>query len=298
MEFAMQDIKDPDCKKFQNAIHEHFDTYVNAPTYRGGYYTFFQLNQLIELTSRIGFTFSDRSVIDFGCGATRPVTASILMYLLGARSCMALDLEEPFDFGGIAVAEYCNILAVISDKAPLNYHGAGRELRELQLRAADFDMASLLRGDLQKGLAPNIRHRLCRFQDIPPEERAFDLMISNSVFEHVNDIDAVLKLARSSISEDGFIYTSIDFRDHRLYAASLSPWQFLVDDDDYSPGYINKIRFTEMCQIIRDASFEIVECSVKREQPPHEILENILPKYEMSEVDLETVEAQLLLKPK
>jgi 2-polyprenyl-3-methyl-5-hydroxy-6-metoxy-1,4-benzoquinol methylase len=295
----MLQVMDPPIAEFRDTVIAAINKNANAPTYRGGYYSFYQVNQLLGIAGQRSGLIAGKRVIDFGCGATRPVTVSVLLYLLGASSTLAIDLERPFDPGAVAVAEYCNILSVISGLSLIEWAKAGVDPGFARRRAAEFDMAALLNGDLQTGLAPAVGYRISRYQDLPPDARAFDLMVSGSVFEHVADISDVMACARKSISPDGYIYTDVDFRDHRLYSQGLSQWQYLLDDGDHAPGYINKIRFTEMHALFERAGYAIVECQPVRETLPPTVEAAILPRYRaMSDVDRETVQAKFLLRPR
>lgn len=291
-------ILDPQFQKFETEFKRIMNECVNVPSYRGGYWAILQANQLVSSLAKFGISLEGRRVIDLGCGATRPVSTSILMYLLGAQTCLALDLERPNDFPAIALAEYANLVAICSGLASLELSAAGQSMTDVRRKMAEFDLAALLNGDLHSGLPEGIRHVIGRYQDLSPTERRFDLMISMSVWEHIADMSDVAKCAREAIDRNGFVFTAIDFRDHRVYSSNASPWQYLVDDEDYMPGYINKIRYTEMRSLINSAGFDIVDATLVQEEPPPDIIKSILPKYAaMSDLDLKTTEARLLLRP-
>lgn len=294
------DVLDPEVKVFKETIIAALEGNSNKPSYRGGFYSFYQINQLLRLSEKYPGIVRNKRILDFGCGATRPVAASIILNLLGARSTMAIDLEAPFDPAGIAVAEYGNILSVISGLSPIELHHVNADLSLCRSRAADFDLSALLGGDLRGGLARNVGYKLSRYQDLSEGERKFDLMISNSVFEHVADLEDVLTCARQSIASDGFIFAGVDFRDHRWYTdtAKWSFWQYLIDDGDHQPGYINKIRYSAMNELIQRAGFRILEAHTVRDAMSPDFEAGLLPKYRaMSREDKETTECLYLLKP-
>ncbi|WP_162596267.1 methyltransferase domain-containing protein [Methylobacterium sp. 17Sr1-1] len=294
------EVLDPEVKIFKEDIISALEANSNRPSFRGGFYSFYQINQLLRLSAKHPGIIRNKRILDFGCGATRPVAASIILYLLGARSTMAIDLEAPFDPGGIAVAEYGNILSVISGLSQIELHHANADLSLCRSRAAEFDLSALLGGDLRSGLAPDVGYKLSRYQDLSEAERKFDLMISNSVFEHVADLEDVLTCARRSISPDGYIFAGVDFRDHRWYsdASKWSFWQYLIDDGDHEPGYINKIRYSAMNELIRRSGFRIQEAHPVRDEMSPEFEAGLLPKYRtLSQEDKETTECLYLLRP-
>ena len=295
----MSDVLDPPTVEFQNRIIENLTQNSSIPSFRGGYYSFLQICQLLELGRAHPNLIKGKRIIDFGCGATRPITSSTLLYLLGASSTLAIDLERPFDPAAVAVAEYGNIVSVISGLSMIDFTISDVDITYACRRAADFDLAGLLKGELYQSLPRAIEHKICRYQDLSVEQKKFDVMISSSVFEHVADIEDVLTHARQSISANGFIYTSVDFRDHRLYSRGLSGWQYLLDGGDHEPNYINKIRFTEMTMIFNRTGFEVVSSKVIREELPPSVNDNLLPEYKsLSTLDKEAVEAQFLLRPR
>ncbi len=295
----MSDVMDPPTVKFQRDIFEILAENSSVPSFRGGHYSFLQISQLLELGRAYPNLIKDKRIIDFGCGAARPIASSALLYLLGASSTLAIDLERPFDPAAVAVANYGNIIAVISGVAPIDFTLSDVDISYARSRAADFDLAGLLQGELYESLPRAVNYRVCRYQDLTVDEKKFDLMISSSVFEHVADIEDVLTDARQAISTSGYIYTSVDFRDHRLYSQGLSPWQYLLDGGDHEPNYINKIRYTSMVAVFNRTGFEIVSSKIVREELPPSVDNELLPEYRMlSTLDKEAVEARFLLRPK
>ena len=49
-----------------------------------------------------------------------------------------------------------------------------------------------------------------------PVEKEYDLIISNSVLEHVEDIDTFFKEMKQSLSANGKMLHIIDYQDHFL----------------------------------------------------------------------------------
>ena len=294
----MQAVIDPPTVELRAGLVDALTSAAARPSYRGGYWSFFTAGMLFDLAGYRADLFIDKRVIDLGCGATRPLTTSILFYLLGAESTLALDLEQPTDIGALAVSEYANILAILSGLAPVDWLRAQPDARVCRRKAADFDLAGLLAGDLYSSIPSPVSHKVGRYQDLSEEDRQFGLMISNSVFEHVNDVESLMACARKSIAVNGYVYTSVDFRDHRAYSQSLSPWQYLVDGGDHEPGYINKLRFSAMRSIFERTGFSVVACRTNREPPPEAISNALLPIYRsLTDTDLRTMEAAFLLRP-
>jgi hypothetical protein len=77
-----------------------------------------------------------------------------------------------------------------------------------------------------------------------------------------------------------------------------------MDDGDYFPGFINKLRHSSMISLIRQAGFSVVEQVVEREehayfpQPSADDRARFLPHYQdLSPEDVAITAARLLLRP-
>jgi hypothetical protein len=94
------------------------------------------------------------------------------------------------------------------------------------------------------------------------------------------------------------MFAAIDYRDHRAYTIGASPWQYLLDDQDHSPGYINKIRHSEMLRLIASAGFTVTQSKLIRQEPLSLESQRFIPRYgNLSEEDIKITEAHLLLAP-
>lgn len=271
---------------------------LTAPAFAWGpAIAFVQMKRLAGMLIRQRVSLHGKTCIDFGCGSIRPLSVSSLLYLLGADSVLAVDMAEPGNERLRAVGLYALILAVLSGRLRFDTTGLGVTPRALRDRCAAFDLGALLNGDL-RGVPPAIRLQAGDYMALPEQERRFDLLTSYSVLEHVADLSSYLSSFRSSISAAGMLYSAIDYRDHRRYTTRASAWQYLLDDGDHAPGYINKIRHSEMLRRIAGAGFTVAQCEVVREEPPAQELLSFLPRYrDMPHDDIAITEAHVLLTP-
>lgn len=271
---------------------------LTAPAYAWGpAIPFVQIKRLAEMLARQRTSLHGKTCIDFGCGAIRPLSMSSLMYLLGADNVLAVDMAKPGDEASRAVGLYALVLAVLSDRLAIDTTGLAVTPRALRERCAAFDLGALSSGDL-RGVPSAIRLRTGDYAALPAQEQRFDLLTSFSVLEHVADVPASLCGFRSSVSAAGMVYAAIDYRDHRRYTMRASGWQYLLDDGDHAPGYINKIRHSEMLRLIGAAGFVVAEIEVVREEPSPQELVGFLPRYrDMPHDDITITEAHVLLKP-
>ena len=238
-------------------------------------------------------------VLDFGCGAHRPASMALLFYLCGARQVLGVDVEDIFDVGSVAAGILAEIMSILFGKPGIGFERIGESREAILRRLSAVDFEALLRGDLRAGLPQSIQWRNCYFEELPQEEREFDAMFSHCVFEHVADVYGTLAQLRENISPRGFMVVVIDFKDHRCYAGTAKSWfQYLMDDSDHEPGYINKVRYTEFIEIAKRAGFANEATILETINPSAEERAQFLPKYEsLSERDITTSGARILFRP-
>jgi hypothetical protein len=259
--------------------------------------TFYELRQIADLVGRQRISLHGKTCVDFGCGAIRPLSTASLLYLLGADHVSAIDLVPPHDKPSVAVGLYALLLAVMSGRLGIDTTALGVSPSTLRERCAAFDWGALLKGDI-RGVPPGIRLQTSDYLRLPAHERRFDFLTSYSTLEHVAELPSYLCAFREAISDAGAIDIAIDYRDHRTYTVGASRWQFMKDGGDHAPGYINKLRHSELLQLITSAGFKVAQSRTVREEPSPQDLIDFLPQYQdMSRDDLTTTEAHLLMTP-
>jgi len=265
----------------------------------GPYVPQIQFAHFLELTVGRGMFLRGKKVIDFGCGAHRPLSGALLYYLCGAREALALDIEAMFDRGSVAIGVISQVLSIMFAKCQFDFASAGVDQKVVLQRLADVDLPALLKGDLRRGLPRSIQWRNSFYETLPLEEKAFDVLISNTVFEHISDLSGTLGTLRENINPDGFMVIVIDYKDHRIYnGTAQSYFQYLMDGSDHLPGYINKVRHSAFIQIARDAGFGVENCVLETTHPSPEERARFLPEFEaLSEIDISTCGARILFRP-
>lgn len=265
--------------------------WVNGP-----HYSMLQFARFDNACSQLKLNIVGKRCLDLGCGPNKPYSNAVILYLLGASRVVAVDVDDITNHKMVAGQTYALLLSIAADQTMLT-SGSTERRRLVYDRLAGFNLRALAEGDLRAGLPPEIKHAVGDYRELDPDLRQFDVCVSFSVFEHIGEIRSIVEHLYANCSNHGFVFSDIDYRDHRLYSAKASPWQYLIDDGDYSPGYINKIRNSKMLEILKDSGFEVsvTEC-VKSPVPP-EIRSNILlANRHWSQEDLETVQAQVVLK--
>lgn len=290
----------PETVIVKSAFDALFDSVLKTHSYKGPDIAALYFNKFVSLAKNHNVSLAGKRIMDFGCGQARPLELSILLYLCGARRVLAIDLREISDQAAVSVMAAGTIIAALSGKLIFDHEqiGVGRET--IRRQAANFDIEKLLRNDIAGGVPDDIWIRQEYYANLPQKERAFDIMVSNSVFEHVSDLPTHFAQFRANIDNKGVIYIAIDYKDHRIYSAGskASMWQYLMDGDDGN-GDINCVRHTRFLEMATAAGFEVLECLEVKAYPSEDEKQNFLPEYrDISELDLTTVAAHVLLQPK
>jgi len=258
---------------------------------QGTKFTFIQFERFLNLSDTVALSLEGKHCLDFGCGGRRPFSIAAMLYLFGADQISCIDVCDVKNTPEVARGLFC-LLAVMA--LGMSGFESKRLYRPkyIRKRIADFNLDALKAGNLRKGLPRGIKHYIGDYLDLHKQIGQLDLMVSSSVFEHIPNLEKVLKIYKMNMNPNGFIYTDIDYRDHRLYTLKLSPWQYLLDGLDVTPGYINKIRHTDMIKLINDAGFSVVSIDQVLAEPPKEVLAKAK---HISNKDLCTLQDTLML---
>lgn len=256
---------------------------------------FIQIGRFLDLAAGINLDIQDKSCMDYGCGQSRSFSIATLLYLFGAKHIVSIDIESHYDEAALAKGLWCLLTVLAVDTSSLKINSFYQN-KIIKARIFDFDLDALKQGLLYKGLPTAIKYYSGNYHYLAKEIGGLDIIVSNSVFEHDPEIEITLKIFKQYLHPNGCIYTDIDYRDHRLYLKGLSPWQYLIDEDDVYLGYINKIRSTEMQNIIRKSGFNISGINQESLSPPQEIIDQLRPQYKnMSNNDLNIVQDSLII---
>ena len=232
--------------------------------------------------------------LDFGCGSHEAFAMSLLFWANGAQSAVAID-PEPLAFPD-RTARFLHQWIIELLTYPQFYFWRGQSRDVFCQRLLSIDLGVLKQGDLS-GLFRNVPIRYKSsgkaLHDLVDGE--VDLVFSHSVLEHVADLKGTLQQFYRALRAEGYLCIAVDYRDHRLYVSGESPWQYLLDDGDYQPGYINKVRHYAFVDLLLTSGFRIVNETLTEEAVPSSVGEQRLPKYqELSYRDLGIVASYLI----
>lgn len=229
----------------------------------------------------------DKVYCDLGCGAFHPFGISTVMYLNGAASTIALDLQPAApERAAEALADLlCDCLA-----DPDRWHFSDIEPEEVLRRARRFDLAALRAGRLAEGIgdAP-LQHVLTDIHDPELGEEVLDVISSRGVLEHFLDFRVAAERLFALTRRGGVAYHHIDVVDHRAYSGpGHHYWSYMAEDEGWSDGVVNRLRPSELRASFEDAGFEILRWNLRIGEMPEDFRPQIRGRYRgMAREDLD-----------
>jgi len=203
------------------------------------------------------------TVVDVGCGSINPFGMLFLFLMLGAKRGIAVDLDEIQDLSKAvkSLADCAAMLLIDPSKLVGDYP---IERQQVLANIASFDLAHMARGDYHWGMD---KDRLCYLQEpasaLPIRDAEADLVVSNSFFEHVQNVDDVIAELARITRKGGYGVHSIDGVDHSSYAdPKQHPLEFLKQPNTKEMvGGCNRIRPLDFAPIFEQNGFEVLNIS-------------------------------------
>lgn len=211
---------------------------------------------------RHGLPFANCVHVDVGCGSVNPLARLFTHVLLGARRAIGIDLDRP---GPAAASSAARCLARIASAGVLEPERVFGNLpigrQDILASLEGFDVARLRSGDLGGVDAERLELVHAPIESTGLDAGSVDVVISNSVLEHVQDVDAALAELARITKPGGFGVHGIDTIDHRWYGEpNLHPLEFLtVDRSQRMVGGCNRVRLFEFKELFRRHGFEVVD---------------------------------------
>lgn len=223
-------------------------------------------------------SLNNATTLDLGCGVHEAFAISLLFWANGAKEVIAIDEDMILWPDRTAHFLYRWIMEILTDPEPYLWRGVSR--KELVERLSLLDLKALNEGSLDsllEKLPLQYRTGHDAMRSLPQGQ--LQAIFSQSVLEHVPDIKRLLAQLALLGGEGSYACHAIDYRDHRLYVSGASPWQYLLDDGDHQPGYINKIRHEEFRSLLISAGYEILDEHLIRENIPEEVWDDRCARY-------------------
>lgn len=225
---------------------------------------------LLQRTKPFIYDVTDINVLDIGCGIRAPFT--LLFHSLGARV-VGIDVDVPTR--GINFAKYRRILATEGSKRLLmrliaDFYYDGVYYEELQ-KIADFPL-NFEGVDLREMDACQTTF-----------EEEFDLITSNAVFEHIRNVDAVLKEMKRIMKQNALIHVEIHLfpsltgghnilwsnpDTQQVILGKVPPWDHLRKQKYPVDPSLNRLRESDYYELF-SKNFEILKWITEYKEPQH-----------------------------
>lgn len=199
--------------------------------------------------------------VDLGCGSQNPYGRMFLHLLLGAKQAYCMDLDPPQDVAK-AVRQLARLATgAMFRPAVLFPHLPVDPVRCMQ-NVADFDFARIEKGD-PSGIPSRLRHLQRSILDTGLPAASADCVFTNSVLEHMPDLDALMRECARITRPGGYGVHGVDFRDHRHYAdANVHTLQFLCEGQgEAMVSGCNRLRRHEVIAACERNGFDVVEAA-------------------------------------
>ncbi|MBL8737375.1 MAG: class I SAM-dependent methyltransferase [Planctomycetes bacterium] len=201
--------------------------------------------------------------VDIGCGSINPYARMFTHLMLGAARGHCIDLDQVAD-DGAAIRALARLAAAAVLTPRRLFHDHPIDAQRILGNLGGFDLARL-----ELGEADAIDRKRLVFHQRPIEDTGLDtgsvdLVVSNSVFEHLPDVDAVLAELARITRHGGHGVHGIDTVDHRWYGdPSLHPYEFLtIDSNERIVHGCNRLRLFEYRPLFERHGFEILDHQV------------------------------------
>jgi SAM-dependent methyltransferase len=197
--------------------------------------------------------------VDLGCGSHNPLGRMFAHVLLGVRDATAIDLDEPLDMPASVRHLSRMVAAAIIDPSRVFPHVDVRR-DTILAHVADFDLARMAAGD-PAGIPSRLRFLKRSVADTGLPPAGADVLVSNSLMEHLPDVPAALAEWARITAPGGYGMHVIDVTDHRHYThPEVHPLEFLTVDDPQPIVYAsNRLRLPDFVPLFEAAGFELIE---------------------------------------
>ena len=191
-----------------------------------------------------------KNIIDYGCGNVSPFSFSLILFANGANSIYAVE-PAPLDLSN-AIESTFLLLKEMFEKPEL-FNLTYDDPSELTKRLSLINFKAL-----REATDPNAPIDLGpiklvkSIQDISVEP-IFDLIVSISVLEHVENLVDDMCRQRKLLRNHGTIIHTVDLSDHRIKAKDYNPIKFYYDD--VLVAGCNGLRDSDLMKIFHECGF-------------------------------------------
>ncbi len=188
-----------------------------------------------------GSVLEDATCVDVGAGGLNPLGTSMSLVLHGAARAIAIEPDPVDDPATAGKALYdLTAAALLDPRWPLEPVAPATLLERLE----GFDWRKILAGDPAGLDASRLQLMQVPFDQAGIEPETVDVLLTNSVLEHVPDPEAVIRGTSQIMKSGGLAVHGIDGRDHRFYHdSSMHELEMLrIPTDDALVHGVNRLR--------------------------------------------------------
>ncbi|MCC6671132.1 MAG: class I SAM-dependent methyltransferase [Planctomycetes bacterium] len=246
MLLALRDAIEP----LLETVHNRFSTKLLAA----------QFDLVLHAWRTHGLPLAGATHLEIGSGALNPFARMFTHIMAGVRRAWCLEPDPLRD-----VTNAVRTLARLAADAlidPASIFGAlPIDSATVLANLAGFDLARLRRGDDSGADRSRLDFLPRSVTDTGLPDGSVDVVISNSVMEHVPDVDAALQELARVTRRGGFALHGIDVADHRIHHdASLHPLEFLtVQSSKPIVWYSNRLRLCEFETRFAQHGFRVLD---------------------------------------
>jgi len=240
----------------------------------------------------------NKKIMDFGCGNVNPLAISSLFFLNGASDVFAIDIVRNKDDSIIASRLLELLLDVSINPSRYTYFNNSKIKILSNLELFNFD--ELLNGNWRAG----IKHTTIKYLVIDSKMYTkyidyLDTIVSYTVLEHVMPFRENMKRLTELLQSNGMMYHRVDFSDHdrKIDKSKTAAWKFLCSNDVRCAKSCNRIRYSEMIDIMNTLGLTLVKSNKREANIPEDLRKKLLPQFaHIKEDDLKIISADLLFQ--
>ncbi len=252
---------------------------------------------VFEKLAEYGISVEGKVYCDLGCGTNHPYGTSAVMYINGATSTIATDLEDS-DNQRAAEALYDLLQDCLAD--PDSWHWSSLPRKQYLTRIQNFNFKALREGNLEAGLASvPLKHIVTSIYEPSIPFETIDIMSSRAVLEHFLDFEIACQKLWKLMSPGAIAYHLIDLVDHRSYLSlEYHQWSFLAEDEQWSDNMCNRLRASEIYECFEKTGFKVKAYDVtKKAEMPRGFRQKLKGRFaSMSDEELNTLQIACLIE--
>jgi SAM-dependent methyltransferase len=211
---------------------------------------------------KYGLCLRNIDIADIGCGSINPYGRMFTHILAGARNCHCFELAPIYDrTAAIKILVEIYNVCMVDPKMLFGDYSITRS--EIVENLYGFDIGLISRGD-QLGIdSSRLQYNNKSASETDLLSSSIDLVVSNSVLEHINNLDDSIAEFSRITKPGGYGIHGVDFIDHRWYSdPNIHPLEFLrIDTSDSIVHGSNRLRQSDITELFKKNGFEVLDTS-------------------------------------